>query len=671
MITFLNKSKKYLTLVVFILLFFLKTIDISFAEVNNDNILNANETVKETINEQTNVAGALNFRNINKMHYLIIGNSITRHGINSDWPEERGMAATKEDKDYVHVLEKLFKEDGIKDVKYIIEPYNTTSIKAARDFSKTNLKKVSGHSLDLIILQLAENIVDDAPLSDYLEVIKNMITTLKGRVPEAEIFVMDSMFQNPINSRALSALADSMGAVFVPIDKVKTDSSYRSFIGDIVYDNEGASYEVIKEDVAIHPNDKGHEYIANQIHKYCIDKIFLKKQNENSDKVETVINNIPKNDYLSSVEHLGDTSRVGKFLKRASYGSDLTVLGFGGSITAGAGLIYSSEDLSYGRRVTNWLKQKYPQSNFKYVNAGLSGTNLTYSVFRVKEDVLKYKPDLVILDYSVNTRGDTDVKNLYSSVVSQINSANEDTAMINIHFTETEFEEQPDVIVSSSNKDTVSNQEITEAVVNFDLPSISYYSLIWDKLARGIITKKDIFQDYVHPTENGHLIAANLITNLLEYIEKLYQDKEPVIKPMKKLTSDPYANYEYITFDGNGGGKSKERGHRYFGRHIVDGDLVAYKGWMSYPINDTGLVDFDIVDAKKVVIGFQFTNAEGEAITFAMKDENGNIDKLGEAVAPKTGLFSTVAYEDFGDYLGIMTDLAKGYVVIYGIGILK
>jgi hypothetical protein len=140
---------------------------------------------------------------------------------------------------------------------------------------------------------------------------------------------------------------------------------------------------------------------------------------------------------------------------------------------------------------------------------------------------------------------------------------------------------------------------------------------------------------------------------------------------MKKLASDPYANYEYITFEGNGGGKSKERGHLYFGKHIVKGNSIAYKGWMSYPTDITGLLDFDIVDAKKVVIGFQFTNAEGESITFAKMDKNGKIDKLGEAVAPEVGLFSTVTYKDVGDYLGIMTDLTKGYVVIYGIGILK
>lgn len=671
MIKHLNKLKKYIGLIVFTFLFFLAIVSATFAKVNYDKTAIDTELIEKTLYKSASRIETLSFNNVNKMHYLIIGNSITKHGINSDWPIERGMAATENDKDYVHVLEKLFKADGISDVKYTIEPYNTTSIKAAKEFAQTNLKTISGHSLDLIILQIGENIINDAPLSDYLEVVKEMITDLKEQVPRAEIFFIDSMFKNPINSDALSNLVDSMGAVFVPIDKIKEDGSYRSYIGDTIYDNEGNAHKVINNDVAFHPNDKGHEYIANQIHNYYIDNIILKKQSENNGRTEIAINNVPKNDYLNSVENLGDTSRVGKFLKRARAGENLTVLGFGGSITAGAGLISTKEDISYGKKVTNWLEQKYPQSNFKYINAGLSGTNLTYSVFRVKEDVLKYNPDLVILDYSVNTRGDTDVKNLYSSIVSQINKANEETAMINIHFTETELEERPGIIDYSSKKGSATNQEISEAVVDFDLPSISYYSFINDKIEKNIITKNDIFQDYVHPTENGHLIAANLITNLLGYIDMIYQGKEAIIKPMKKLASDPYANYEYITFEGNGGGKSKERGRLYFGKHIVEGNSIAYKGWMSYPTEKTGLLDFDIVDAKKVVIGFQFTNAEGESITFAKMDKNGKIDKLGEAVAPEVGLFSTVTYKDVGDYLGIMTDLPKGYVVIYGIGILK
>lgn len=655
MIKILNKSTKYLVITMFALIFFAVSSSASAMVVE----------------ESSNQSSMLNLSKINKMHYLIIGNSVTRHVINGDWPAVRGMTATRDDKDYVRILEKLFKEDGIKDVQYTIEPFGGMTIQQTREYEQKNLKNISGHSFDLIILQFAENILPDAPLSEYLEVIKSMILRLKRQVPGAEIFIMDSMYFNPTITEGLISLANSTGTTFIPIDRVQEDESYRSFVGDVIYDNDGEPHNVTRADVAVHPNDKGHEYIAHQIHDFCRDRIFLKRQNESYDKITDVINSIEVNDYLNSVENLGDTSRVGKFLKKAKAGSNLTVLGFGGSVTAGAGLIYTNEDLSYGRRVTNYLQKKYPNSNFRYINAGLSGTNLTYSVFRVKEDVLKYKPDLVILDYSVNTRGDTDVRNLYSSIVSQINQANEETAMINIHFTETELEERPGIIDYSSKKGSVTNQEISEAVVDFDLPSISYYSFINDKIEKNIITKNDIFQDYVHPTENGHLIAANLITNLLGYIDMIYQGKEAIIKPMKKLASDPYANYDYITFDGNGGGLSKERGHSYFARYIVEGDLVAYKGWISVPTKENGLVDFDIVDGKKVVIGFQFTNAEGESITFAKMEGNGNISKLGDTTAPKIGLFTTVTYENVGNYLGIMADLPKGHLVIYGIGILK
>ena len=36
--------------------------------------------------------------------YLAIGNSITQHGINEYWWDQMGMAATRSDRDYYHIV---------------------------------------------------------------------------------------------------------------------------------------------------------------------------------------------------------------------------------------------------------------------------------------------------------------------------------------------------------------------------------------------------------------------------------------------------------------------------------------------------------------------------------------------------------------------------------------
>ncbi len=614
------------------------------------------------------VDNVYNMYDTEKFHYVIIGNSITRHGGGDDWPEERGMAATRDDKDYVRVLEKLFKADGIPDVEYTVEPYYPHDINSARNFTSRKTDHLFGDDIDLIIIQIGENILPDAPITEYQEVYTEMIKKLKSQMQKAQVIIIDSMYSSEGVTYTLSKIASDTGSIFMPIDMIKTDDTYRSFIGDKVYDNDGNAYEISNVAIAVHPNDKGHKYIAEQIHNICVNHIFLKNKADKNVNVTSAIDNIEENDYLSCVDHLGDTTRVKRFLNKARAGASLTIVGLGGSITAGAGLTYEGMDIPFGEKFTNALRAKYPNSNFKYVNAGISGTNLTYSVCRVKDDCIKYNPDLVILDFSVNTRDDKDVENLYSSIVSQINKANEETAIVNIHFTEAMENRDSNVIGKQGQLNLVSNTQILNAVVSFDLPSVSYHSFVWKEIENNVITQNDIFQDYVHPTQYGHHIASSLLIKLFEYIDRSQDSAN--IKPMKKLTSDAYANAEYITHVPNSAYQSNERGHDFFIDDFSANQLISYKGWRSISTDKTGLIDFNLASNKTVVIGLQFFGAKG-FITIAGKSPNGDIYQIDRISAPETGLFTTVSYENVKDYIGIMTNLTEGYVVIYGIGIIR
>lgn len=609
-----------------------------------------------------------NMYEVDKFHYVIIGNSVTRHGGEGEWPAERGMTATTDDKDYVRVLEKLFIEDGIPDVECKIEQYFPRDLQTAENFIAGKLNHLFGDDIDLVVVQIGENILGDAPLPDYEAVYTKLVLKLKNQMKKAQVIVVDTMYVDEGISKSLANVARNTNSIFMPLDVIKKDDSYRSFIGDKIYDNYGIAYEVKNPAIAAHPNDKGHKYIADEIHNICISNILQKNKTDKNTNLASVINNIEESEYLSSVDHLGDTTRVKRFINKASEGANLTIVGFGGSITAGAGLTYEGSDIPFGEKFTNALREKYPNSTFKYVNAGISGTNLTYSVCRVKDDCINYNPDLVILDFSVNTRGDSDVKTLYSSIVSQINKANEETAIVNIHFTEAIDNEEGNVIKKQGQSNLVSNAQILDAVVNFDIPSVTYHNFIWQKIEDGTISQKDIFQDYVHPTQYGHLIASNLLDKLFDYIGKIQDNNN--IKLMKKLPNDIYANCEYITHIPNVSYKSRSRGKLFYIDHHSLDSLVAYKGWRSVKSDKTGLLDFDLVKNKKVVIGLQFYGAKG-SITIAGRKPEGNIYQIDKIEAPEIGLFTTLTYENVEDYIGIMTDISEGYVVIYGLGVIK
>ena len=627
------------------------------------NVSNASQILNRTENR----AQTENKHNIEKFNYIIIGNSVTMHGINDHWPSKRGMAATRDNKDYVRVLKQLFYDDGIPTVTCKVEQYPFQKYEDMIMYEEKILPTIPLSGVDMVILQIGENILTDAPVSNYKTVIKNMVQKIQSTNPNTKVLLMDTMYPIPEATDALMSIANETSSYFVPIDKIKDDKSYRSFIGDVVYDEEGIAYTVKDEAVAIHPNDKGHEYIAKQIFNTCVEKIFPFKGIMDIGNRVTIVDSFKRQDYLDVVETFGDTSRLQNFVKRARNGESLTIVGFGGSVTAGAGLVVEYDKRPFGQIFTDNLQKMFPLAKFKFVDAGLSGTNVRFSVFRVRDDVLKYNPDLVILDFSVNNNGDTDLKNLFESIISQINKAREDTAIINIQFTEMHENDSDSTMLQENSYLSPQRRIILKAAQDFEIPSISFHNFVWSKINNNVFSKNDVLLDHVHPTHFGHVLAANMLTALMQHVNDLPEVQN--IKPMKKLTVDKYANYDYITFDPNPFNTSKTRGSLFFKKRYEDG-LVAYKGWESIPA-DSGLLDFDLASHKSIAIGFQFFDAGGESITFAKKDANGEIREIAKEISPEVGLFTTVIYENVGNYLGILSSIKKGHVEIYGIGVLK
>ena len=134
-----------------------------------------------------------NMYEVDKFHYVIIGNSVTRHGGEGEWPAERGMTATTDDKDYVRVLEKLFIEDGIPDVECKIEQYFPRDLQTAENFIAGRLNHLFGDDIDLVVVQIGENILGDAPLPDYEAVYTKLVLKLKNQMKKAQVTILVMM----------------------------------------------------------------------------------------------------------------------------------------------------------------------------------------------------------------------------------------------------------------------------------------------------------------------------------------------------------------------------------------------------------------------------------------------------------------------------------------------
>lgn len=99
-------------------------------------------------------------------------------------------------------------------------------------------------------------------------------------------------------------------------------------------------------------------------------------------------------DFISKELHI--RGGLPNFIAKANKGNSLKVAYLGGSITEQNGWrIYSLE----------WFKQFFPKSEFTEINAAIGGTGSDFGAYRLKEQVLKFKPDIVFVEFCVNDNG--------------------------------------------------------------------------------------------------------------------------------------------------------------------------------------------------------------------------------------------------------------------------
>ncbi|MCR5675192.1 MAG: SGNH/GDSL hydrolase family protein [Lachnospiraceae bacterium] len=239
--------------------------------------------------------------------------------------------------------------------------------------------------------------------------------------------------------------------------------------------------------------------------------------------------------------------RLHRFLARAAAGEELTVGFFGGSITQGC--LASRDELCYARRFFDLLSARFPEARLHYVNGSIGGTGSHFGAMRLWNDLLMYRPDLVIVDFSVNdaeavlplyedndgkARGGTD----WHRGAEDAPAASGSDGAMKI-YPET-FEAvlrgilragtSPAVIVLNNVfYDTgVSTEEEHNAVAShYGVPHVSVRDTILPRIKNGEFTREDLSADGLHPNDRGHeLIAEELMKLVGSIAEQAENDPE-------------------------------------------------------------------------------------------------------------------------------------------------
>lgn len=194
----------------------------------------------------------------------IIGNSITLHGITDYWWGEWGMAATKRENDYAHlILKQAQKGNPACSLDYFnFSAWETATTSEERTaLLPQYLDEHLALNPDCVIIRLCENI-QPAGTSTLQQDYQALLQYVKSKVPTAKIFCGGSFWPAADKDARIAAACAAEGVSFSYQSQLDTPENC-SAIGTQVYGDDGSWHSIDNEGVASHPGDKGMQAIAD------------------------------------------------------------------------------------------------------------------------------------------------------------------------------------------------------------------------------------------------------------------------------------------------------------------------------------------------------------------------------------------------------------------------
>lgn len=221
---------------------------------------------------------------------------------------------------------------------------------------------------------------------------------------------------------------------------------------------------------------------------------------------------------------------IGNFIAKAKAGKPVTVVYFGGSITAMNG---------WRNKTSEWIQKTYPQAKVIEVPASIGGTASGLGVYRLKHDALQHNPDLLFVEFATND-GTTEPNSLWRSMEGIVRQTWEKDPATDIVFTYTITKSMTNDYCRGFCNQAASVMEILAD--HYGIPSVNFgprvagllkaNKLIMDAkeietavpkqsadhdkeiLARAHLNGRILFSnDSVHPRDEGHTLYLESITN--------------------------------------------------------------------------------------------------------------------------------------------------------------
>ena len=190
---------------------------------------------------------------------VCLGNSITQHGYRPDieWYSDWGMAASKKENDYCHILQKKLRQYNSESR---VIPLNIAHFERNPSCNIDSLLNNSCEDADIIVIRLGENVQNIESFNDNLQRLVD-----KCKEYTSQILISGCFWPNGNIEKVLMNAAVNNNLKFIPLSWIEKIRNAYPQKGDTIYDTKGNPYILTKNFILTHPNDEGMESIANSI----------------------------------------------------------------------------------------------------------------------------------------------------------------------------------------------------------------------------------------------------------------------------------------------------------------------------------------------------------------------------------------------------------------------
>jgi len=182
-----------------------------------------------------------------------------------------------------------------------------------------------------------------------------------------------------------------------------------------------------------------------------------------------------------------------------------TVAFLGGSIT---------EMNGYRVMVQADLQARFPETQFAFINAGISSTCSTTGSFRLDEDVLSAKPDLLFVEFAVND--DQDAAHAPRECIRSMEGIlrHARTALPKLDMVVTHFVNPPMLQKLQKGETPISSGSHESVAAQYGVSSSDLAREVAERITAGTLTWKQY--GGTHPKDPGNRMAADMIADLLD-----------------------------------------------------------------------------------------------------------------------------------------------------------